>query len=243
MINQDAFDPHLPKPAEFRPFRVAGRSRKQLWHQVLQFRRGGDGIGVVGDRHARTRVEPGEANYGVVSGRERQQIAAAEPSGKALETAFAGRAGQQTDHGSDDAGDALRLRGAEFNSNAAAFRDAVRIETAERLQSHQVGARHRGAGMPGELDRIDVAVFDAPVIGGAEEFGEGVVQRDAGNRIEERWVAQDGFPFWMIWACTSAATACSMNHSSVAAPSSSPHSRPSPATMPLMPNSMARAPP
>jgi hypothetical protein len=35
--------------------------------------------------------------------------------------------------------------------------------------------------MPGKFDCIGIAVFDQAVFGGAEQFGQGVVQREAGH--------------------------------------------------------------
>jgi len=116
---------------------------------------------------------------------DRNQVAARVAAAEPLETAGRGGAGDERDHVRFDPGDAGTESAGEFDADAAAFQQFLGVKRAQRQPRHAVGGGDRRTGMPGELDRVQIAEFDDAVVAGAEQGRQRIAQADRRDGVEE----------------------------------------------------------
>jgi hypothetical protein len=184
-IEQDGAHPALPAGREGLAIGRRSVGGQRGPHQARQRRRPAHGVAVMRHLHAAPAVHAREAQLAFHRHVEGQQPAPRMPSGEPLEAAGPRRAGDEAGHAGHHAGRARFLRLAHFHAHLAAPRQLAGIQARQRGARHQPRAGDGRARVPGQLDRVDIVVFEHPAGGGAQRLRQPVLQDDARRQGEE----------------------------------------------------------
>src|SRR5690606_36312693 len=88
------------------------------------------------------RVASAEAELAVDGGAEEEEVAAVEATRDALEAGLARRAREERGDVGDDSGRAFVRPSPAMDLDLAAHRERLAVKTMQRLQRHEIGARH-----------------------------------------------------------------------------------------------------